>query len=85
MYLKHATKYLYDGNPTLVEGIYNNREGTAEGPQNSDNDPSSQTSDPIYGVCEEQGERYNDEVNKRLNAKVSVQRCSRGNAEYRPE
>jgi hypothetical protein len=76
IYLKHATKYLYDSNPALVERVYHDREGTAEGPQNPDNDPSSQPSNAIYGMCEEQREWNNDEVKERLSTKKSVREFS---------
>jgi len=69
MYLEHATKYLYNSNPTLVERVYYDRERTTEGPQNPDNDPSSQSSNPIYSVCEEQGKWDDDEVKEGLNGK----------------
>jgi hypothetical protein len=49
-YLDHTAEDLDDGNPALVEGIYHDGESTAEGPQNADNDPSSEPFDPINGL-----------------------------------
>jgi hypothetical protein len=68
-YLEHATTYLEKSNPTLVERVYYDRERATEGPQNPDNDPSSQSSNPIYSVCEEQGKRDDDEIKEGLNGR----------------